>query len=83
MRGTRELLKLVLNYVERQGEHHCICDVLDRMYVEMVISFVEMSFLHDYITEHIDEDVIDSAIHSDNAQLFIFHLRKHLEALQG
>lgn len=83
MRETKELLKLVLNYVENQGEYQCICDVLDRMYMEMVISFMELNFLHDYITEHIDERVIDSAINSDNAQLFIFHLRKLLEALQG
>lgn len=80
---TKELLLKLLSYLEEENGRRCICDVLDRMYLSGYIRFEDIDKLHQYISEHIPVEVVDSAILSENSEIFTYHLRKEIKALQG
>lgn len=78
-----ELLLKLLGYLEKENGRSCICDVLDRMYLSRYIRFEDIDKLHQYISEHIPDEVVDSTMLSENPEIFIYHLRKEIKALQG
>lgn len=83
MREIGKLLLELLSYLEEHNGGSCVCDVLDRMYLGGYISFSELDILYSYVLDNIDEEVVDTAILSENPQIFINEIKKKIRALQG
>lgn len=66
------LIEYIPNHVKKGG---CVCDVLDNMYIEMIISFQEMNFVHSFITNHVPEEIVNKAVDTSRYTSFINYLK--------
>lgn len=76
MRNISSLINLFIKYIPNHVKTGgCVCDVLDNMYIEMIISFQEMNFLNSFITNHVPEEIVNKAVDTSRYTSFISYLK--------
>lgn len=72
--------ELILKFIDfsTKNETSCVCDVIDRMYSEKLISKEEYRMFIDFIDREENKEVYTEAIKNKNKEMFIKYLKSKI-----